>query len=97
MEQFDSLIATLLRMTLFRPRFTRSPDMLVSLRIYAGAKALEAGHRAAFSAGRIVSGYTLKHLAAAISAYWILRIIELRVRLQQPTTRVWTPDLGNQF
>jgi hypothetical protein len=79
--QFGSLIAILLLMALFRPRFTRGADLLVSLVIYAGAKALEAGDRAIFWAGGIVSGHTLKHVAAAISAYWILRMLKHRALL----------------
>jgi hypothetical protein len=76
--QFGSLIAILLLMALFRPRFTRGSDLLVSLGIYAIAKAFEAGDRAVFSAGGIVSGHTLKHIAVAISAYWILHMLEHR-------------------
>lgn len=76
--QFGSLIAILLLMALFRPRLTRGPDLIVALAIYAAAKALEAGDRLIFSAGGIVSGHTLKHIAAAISTYWILRMLKLR-------------------
>jgi hypothetical protein len=80
--QFGSLIAILLLMALFRPRFTRGADLLVALAIYASAKALEASDRLLFSAGGIVSGHTLKHIAAAISTYWILRMLKRRTPLQ---------------
>lgn len=80
--QFGSLIAILLLMALFPPRFTRGADIVVALAIYASAKALEAGDRLIFSAGGIVSGHTLKHVAAAISTYWILRMLKLRAPLR---------------
>ncbi|MGA8142622.1 MAG: hypothetical protein WB987_01900 [Candidatus Acidiferrales bacterium] len=84
--QFGSLIAILLLMALFRPRFTRGADLLVSLAIYGGAKAFEAADRTIFVAGGIVSGHTLKHVAAAISAYWILRMLRLRAPLPARAT-----------
>jgi hypothetical protein len=76
--QFGSLVAILLMMALFRPRFTRGTDLLISLAIYGGAKGFEEADKAIFRLGGIVSGHTLKHLAAAISAYWILRMLRLR-------------------
>jgi hypothetical protein len=42
------------------------------------AKVLESTDRALFSHGQVVSGHTLKHVVAAISAYWILRMLERR-------------------
>jgi hypothetical protein len=65
-------------MVLFPARYTRSEDLMISLAWYGLAKILEAADRPIFSMGRIVSGHTLKHIAAAISAYWILRMLELR-------------------
>ena len=41
-------------------------------------KALEALDRPIFSAGGLVSGHSLKHVAAAVSTYWILRMLKLR-------------------
>jgi len=63
---------------LFPPRYTRTSDLIVSLAIYGVAKGLEAADKPVFAAGHFVSGHTLKHLAAAISAYWILRMLRLR-------------------
>jgi hypothetical protein len=31
-----------------------------------------------FAAGHLVSGHTLKHLAASLSGYWIYRMLKLR-------------------
>jgi hypothetical protein len=76
--QFGSLLALILLMVLFPARYTRNEDLMISLAWYGLAKILEAADRPIFSMGRIVSGHTLKHIAAAISAYWILRMLELR-------------------
>jgi len=76
--QFGSLVAILLMMALFPPRFTRGTDLLISLTIYAGAKTFEETDKLIFRLGGVVSGHTLKHLAAAISTYWILRMLRLR-------------------
>jgi hypothetical protein len=78
LAQFGSLLILLLLVALFPPRYTRGADLLVSLAIYAVAKLFEAADRPIFSLGQIVSGHTLKHLAAALSAYWILRMLRLR-------------------
>ncbi|MDR3721036.1 MAG: hypothetical protein P4L00_05520 [Candidatus Acidoferrales bacterium] len=76
--QFGSLLILLLIVALFPPRYTRTSDLIVSLAIYGVAKGLEAADKPVFAAGHFVSGHTLKHLAAAISAYWILRMLRLR-------------------
>jgi hypothetical protein len=52
--------------------------LIVSLLIYALAKGFEAMDRPIFNMGGIISGHTLKHIAAALSAYWILRMLQLR-------------------
>ncbi len=83
LAQFGSLLALLLLLALFRPRYTRGGDFLVSLGIYGLAKVFEAADRPIYSSlGGIVSGHTLKHIAAAISTYWILRMLKLRSPLR---------------
>jgi hypothetical protein len=37
-----------------------------------------------FSLLHIVSGHTLKHLSAAMAAYWILRMLQKRRPLSSP-------------
>ncbi len=78
LAQFGSLLILLLLLALFPPRYTRGYDLLVSLAIYAAAKLFEAADRPIFALTHVVSGHTLKHLAAALSAYWILRMLRLR-------------------
>ncbi len=76
--QFGSLLILLLIVALFPPRYTRTSDLIVSLAIYGIAKGFEAADRPIFAASHLVSGHTLKHLAAAVSAYRILRMLRLR-------------------
>jgi hypothetical protein len=78
LTQFGFLLMLLLLVALFPPRYTRGPDLIVSLGVYALAKAFEALDRPIFAVGGIVSGHTLKHVAAALSAYWILRMLRHR-------------------
>jgi hypothetical protein len=42
------------------------------------AKVLEETDRQVFIVGHIVSGHTLKHLAAAAAGYWIARMLVKR-------------------
>ena len=79
--QFGTLVLILLVLILFRPRFTRGADFYVALALYGLAKALESADRPIFSAGGLVSGHSLKHVAAAVSTYWILRMLKLRAPL----------------
>jgi len=76
--QFGSLLVVLLILALFPARYTRGFDFLVSLGLYGVAKAFEASDKLVFSVGHVVSGHTIKHLLAALSAYWILRMLQLR-------------------
>jgi len=59
-------------------RYTRSWDLGVAGSFYLLAKILETADRQVFSLGHLVSGHTLKHLAAAAAGFWILRMMEKR-------------------
>jgi hypothetical protein len=76
--QFGSLPVLLLLLALFKPRYTRGSDLIAALAIYALAKIFEAADHQIFAAGGVVSGHTLKHIAAAFSAYWILLMLQRR-------------------
>ncbi len=84
--QFGSLLAILLMLALFPPRYTRGADFIASLAIYGVAKVFEAADRPIFALGHVISGHTVKHLVAAFSAYWILRMLRLRAPLASPAT-----------
>lgn len=68
------------------PRYTRGSDLAVVAGLYALAKVLEILDEQIFALGRIVSGHTLKHLAAAVAAYWILRMLQKRRPLPTPSS-----------
>jgi hypothetical protein len=68
----------LLVVLLFPPRYTRASDLAVVVGFYALAKILETADRPIWDFGHFVSGHTLKHLAAAMAGYWILRMLQER-------------------
>jgi hypothetical protein len=71
--------ALVLLVALFFPqRYTRGSDLGVVVGFYVLAKALETFDRPIFAAAHLVSGHTLKHLAAAAAGYCILRMIRNR-------------------
>jgi hypothetical protein len=68
-----------LLLALFLPsKYTRASDFGVIAGFYVLAKMLESGDKIIFAIGHIVSGHTLKHLAAAGAGYWILRMLQKR-------------------
>jgi len=69
----------LLVMLLFPSHYTRGRDLLTVAGLYVVAKLLETFDRQVFSALRgTLSGHTLKHLAAAMAGYWIVRMVQQR-------------------
>jgi hypothetical protein len=71
-------ILLLLLVLLFPAKYTRGYDFAVVVGFYVLAKILEETDRPVFALGHIVSGHTLKHLAAAAASYWILRMLQKR-------------------
>jgi hypothetical protein len=59
-------------------RYTRGRDLVVVSSLYILAKTFEALDKPIFELLHIVSGHTLKHLAAAGAGYWILRMLRKR-------------------
>lgn len=68
----------LLIVLLFAARYTRGTDLAIVVGLYALAKLLELYDKAVFHALHVVSGHTLKHLAAAAAGYWLLRMLQKR-------------------
>ena len=77
--QFYSGLAIALIALVFPSRHASSGELFIALIFYGLAKGFELLDSTAFNIGRIISGHTLKHLAAAVSAWCILRMIEGRV------------------
>lgn len=67
---------------LLPPRYTRGSDFAVVFFLYVLAKITEIADHQIFSWGRIVSGHTLKHLAAGAAGFWILRMLQKRQPIQ---------------
>ena len=78
MVQFYPMLAIPLMVVLWPPRYTRTADLVPVLGFYVVARVFEVLDMAIFNLGRVVSGHTLKHLAASASAYWLLRMLQLR-------------------
>lgn len=75
-QAYSALV--LLLVLLLKPRYTRGGDLAVVFAFYVIAKIFETEDGRIFSFGHIVSGHSLKHLAAAAAGYWILRMLQLR-------------------
>ena len=69
------LLAVLYLALALPARYLPRRSLLIALGWYTVAKLLEVLDAWVFSLGGIVSGHTLKHLAAAMGTYWILRTI----------------------
>jgi hypothetical protein len=59
-------------------RYTRGSEIAWVIVFYVIAKILEAADRAIFRIGGIVSGHTLKHLAAGMAGFFLLRMLRTR-------------------
>ncbi len=81
--QLYALLA-LLAALLLPPRYTRGSDLLVVASFYVFAKILEAADRQIFSLGNLLSGHTLKHLAAGAAGIWALRMLRKRRPISPP-------------
>jgi hypothetical protein len=78
------LLGVPLLILLLPPAYTRTVDLLAVGGIYVVAKLFELFDRAIFDLGHVVSGHTVKHLAAALSAYWALRMLKRRSPVYAP-------------
>jgi len=81
--QFGTLVMVPLMAWLFPARYTGTGDLFRVLGWYALAKVFETFDHQIFHAIG-VSGHTLKHLASAFGAWWILRMIERRRPVAPP-------------
>lgn len=79
-------IVILLLVLLLPPRYTRGSDFALVVGFYVLAKILEELDRPIFALGHIVSGHTLKHVAAAAAGYWVLRMLQKRELISSQTS-----------
>jgi hypothetical protein len=76
--QFFPFVVLVLILQLFPPKYTGASYWVIAASLYALAKALEHFDEKVYSAGSILSGHTLKHLAAAAAGFAILRFFQTR-------------------
>jgi hypothetical protein len=86
--QFGTMVAIPLILWLFPPRYTGTADMVRVIAWYGLAKVFEHFDHGFFQLTGI-SGHTLKHLASAVGAWWILRMVQRR----RPLRAAGEPDL----
>lgn len=79
--------AVILLASVLPQRYSRGSDLWLVLGFYVLAKLLESFDSRVFSALHLVSGHSLKHLAAAASGYFLLRMIQKR----EPLTKSLPP------
>jgi Ceramidase len=87
--QFFPCLALPLMFLLFTPKYSGTSYWLIAAALYALAKLFEFFDAAIYSAGSILSGHTLKHLAAAAACFAILRYYRKR---QPITAQTLVPD-----
>ena len=76
--QFAPVALIPLMVWLFPARYTHGGYLMAVIVMYGAAKVFEALDDAIFSMGHLLSGHTLKHLTAALAAWWLLRGLEAR-------------------
>jgi len=76
--QFFPGLAVVLLFLLYPPKFTGTYWWVAAGAFYALAKVFEFTDEAIYSANGLLSGHTLKHLAAAVACFAILRYFQIR-------------------
>jgi hypothetical protein len=89
--QFFPLFILPVLLFFYPPRYTQGGDLLASLLCYGLAKALELLDKQVYTGAGFVSGHTLKHLVASLSAGFILLMLLHR---QVRTEALETSDLA---
>jgi hypothetical protein len=94
--QFFSPVVLVLLIGLFPPRYSGTRYLVIAFACYVLAKLFEAGDEPIYRIGSIVSGHSLKHVTAAVSCFWILRMLQVRHPLSpQPAPLAGSPSHGD--
>jgi hypothetical protein len=80
--QFFPFTALVFILSFFPPKYTGTGYWIGAAVLYALAKLLEHYDHEVYSLGEILSGHTLKHLAAAAACFAVLRLFQVRRTLQ---------------
>lgn len=87
MVQYGSLLLVALLLLLYPARYPGTGYLVAGLGAYAGAKWLETADARIFAMGAIVSGHTLKHLAAAGAVVCLVAMLRARApRRSRPSS-----------
>ena len=89
--QFGSLVVVVLLLLLYPARYPGTSYIVVGLIAYASAKGFESADRIIFNAVGVVSGHTLKHLAAAGGVACVVVMLHAR----SAATAVGRPPLSS--
>jgi hypothetical protein len=76
--QFFPGVALLVLFLLYPAKYTHEYCWIIAAALYALAKLFEFTDHAIYSFGHVLSGHTLKHLAAAAACFVVLRYFQLR-------------------
>jgi hypothetical protein len=76
--QYGSLALIVLLLLLYPARWSHSRYLWIGLAAYAVAKLMDRTDHQVFAIGHVISGHTLKHLAAAGAIACIARMIQVR-------------------
>lgn len=76
--QFGSLLVVVLILSLYPARYPGTGYIVAALVGYAAAKGLEVADRPIYALGHVVSGHTLKHLAAAAAVLCLAQMLRAR-------------------
>jgi hypothetical protein len=79
--QYGSAVVVAALLLLYRAPYSGAGYLLAALGAYAAAKGFEVADERIFALGQVVSGHTLKHLAAAGAVACIVQMLRARVRL----------------
>jgi len=85
--QFYSVVMLFVLALLYPSRYTRGSDIYWVFAAYVVAKIFETFDHHILGLGNLVSGHSLKHLAAAVGSVLVMRMLWLR-RLQRPADAV---------
>jgi hypothetical protein len=80
--QFGSLLVVVLVLVLYPARYPGSRYLFAGLAAYVAARGLEIADATIFALGEIVSGHTLKHLAAAGGVACLILMLRARQRIR---------------
>ena len=84
--QFYSMLAVIISAMMFPSRYSHGRALFVAVGWYIAAKFFELLDQQIFALGQIVSGHTVKHVAAAMAAFCILQMLKRRSQLSAKET-----------